>query len=54
MLGFVGLDIAKDTFTACFLLVENGGQVNSQTTQTFTADQPGWQAFSVCLATNAC
>ena len=45
MLGFVGLDIAKDTFTACFLLVENGGQVNSQTTQTFTADQPGWQAF---------
>ncbi len=45
MIGFVGLDIAKDTFTAAFLWVDEHGQTHSRPSQTFSADQKGWQAF---------
>ena len=44
--GFIGLDIAKDTFTAAFLLVDAlSGTILQEHIDTFTYDRPGWDAF---------
>jgi len=44
--GFIGLDIAKDTFTAAFLLVDAlSGAILHEHIETFTYDRPGWEAF---------
>ncbi|RME87342.1 MAG: hypothetical protein D6770_09580, partial [Anaerolineae bacterium] len=45
MIGFVGLDIAKDSFTAVFLWVDDQGQSHTTTPQTFAANRQGWEAF---------
>jgi len=51
MIGFVGLDIAKDSFTAAFLWVDPQGQTHTRSPQTFSADRQGWQAFLACWRT---
>ena len=44
--GFIGLDIAKDSFTVAFLVVDAlSGQICEDHVQTFTYDRPGWDAF---------
>ena len=44
--GFIGLDIAKDSFTVAFLVVDAlSGQIRQDHVQTFTYDRPGWDAF---------
>lgn len=44
--GFIGLDIAKDTFAAAFLLVDAlSGTILQEHTETFSYDRPGWEAF---------
>ncbi len=46
VLGFLGLDIAKDTFTAAFLLVDAlSGAVIQEHIETFSYDRPGWEDF---------
>ncbi len=45
-LGLIGLDIAKDTFTAAFLLVDlDTHTLLGEHIQTFPYDRQGWQAF---------
>lgn len=51
MLGFIGLDIAKDTFTAAFLWVDDQGQTHQHPARSFRADRQGWQAFLDLLHT---
>ena len=51
MIGFVGLDIGKDSFTAAFLWVDPQGQTHTRKPQTFSADQVGWHAFLACWRT---
>lgn len=41
MIGFVGLDISKDSFTAAFLWVDEHGQPHTRPSQTFSADREG-------------
>jgi transposase len=44
--GFIGLDVAKDTFTAAFLIVDAlSGQILHEQIATFSYDHPGWQRF---------
>jgi len=44
--GYLGIDVAKDSFTVCFLLVDEAqDHILSQETATFSMDQPGWLAF---------
>ena len=44
--GFIGLDIAKDTFTAAFLVVDAlSGEMLHDHVQTFSYDRAGWEAF---------
>ena len=45
MLGFLGLDIGKDTFTAAFLWLGDDGERHTIEPHSFSADQAGWQAF---------
>jgi len=45
MLGFLGLDIGKDGFTAAFLWLGDDGQQHALKPHSFSADQAGWQAF---------
>jgi hypothetical protein len=44
--GFIGLDGAKDTFTAAFLIVDAlSDQILHEQIATFSDDHPGWQRF---------
>jgi len=44
--GFIGLDIAKDTFTAAFFIVDAlSGAILHEHIETFTYDRAGWEAF---------
>jgi len=44
--GFIGLDVAKDTFTAAFLVVDAlSGVIQQSHVATFSYDRPGWQRF---------
>ena len=45
-MGFIGLDIAKDSFTAAFLILDtHTHQILTQHTDTFSYDRQGWQDF---------
>jgi hypothetical protein len=44
--GFIGLDVAKDTFTAAFRVVDAlSGAIQQSHLETFSYDLPGWQRF---------
>jgi len=44
MKGYIGIDLAKETFTATFLATDDQGQ-EQQDTLTFRVTKEGWQAF---------
>jgi hypothetical protein len=44
--GFIGLDGAKDSFTAAFRVVDAlSGAIQPSHVETFPYDLPGWQRF---------
>ena len=44
MTGFIGIDVAKDSFTAAFLIT-NKLNIAQETILSFSVDQNGWQSF---------
>lgn len=45
MIGYLGIDVAKDTFTATFLTVDDQNTPIEEITASFPLDLPGWQSF---------
>ena len=50
MIGYLGIDVAKDTFTATFLTVDEQDNPIEETTATFPLDLTGWQSFRLSRA----
>lgn len=45
MIGYLGIDVAKDTFTASFLTVDDQDNPVEEITASFPLDLSGWQSF---------